>query len=398
MPFRTWRAISALLIVIVAALRCSAQTDFEIRNEQARKHNPSGFKFILRTEGGRTTFHLFETIPIELAFSSSRDSTYAIELDEVMNFAGQSDRFQVDPDDTVVLPHANLGRKGAVCCERNRRYLSPRATVLRRELTDYLRFEKSGTYSIFFTTGRVFIGPGLAADWSESTLKVASNVLSLTILPDDPAWDSQRLSETLQKLTDPHVRANYRAMERYKNRLESETERNFFGANRLNGTEYVKAQNALNALDTEEGIRERVRMMRAESKDNIQLERDFGSGTELDQPLLASTVRPALVVAVMTELAREPDFAVEYDFVQHWVYFLLQSEHPELFHPFRDETEHDERFRTRLAYEVKAKQSIVDQLELFLSVKQGWRAEITALTIKTQKANITDLSKFLAKP
>src|SRR6266852_5526788 len=123
---------------------CVAQAKFESENKKALESNPPGVDVVLQTEGGRSEFHLFETIPIELDFSSSHPLAYSIELDEVMNFAGQANRFKVFPSDTVFLPSPIFSNGGAICCASDKRYLSSRPTTLRRELTDYLRFEKRG--------------------------------------------------------------------------------------------------------------------------------------------------------------------------------------------------------------------------------------------------------------
>jgi hypothetical protein len=71
----------------------------------------------LRTTDGKLTFHLFETIPIELVSQSSISSRYSIELDEAMNFAGQSNWFEVFPFQTVFLPSPMVA--GVVCCATN---------------------------------------------------------------------------------------------------------------------------------------------------------------------------------------------------------------------------------------------------------------------------------------
>src|SRR6266849_2718611 len=136
----------------------AAQTEFDGKNKKGLESNPPGVNLALRTTDGRSEFHLYETIPIELSFSSSHPLAYSIELDEVMNSAGQANWFEVFPADTVFLPSPVTATGGVMCCEINRRYLSTRPTTLRRGLTDYLRFEKPGTYSVYFWTRRVFKG------------------------------------------------------------------------------------------------------------------------------------------------------------------------------------------------------------------------------------------------
>jgi hypothetical protein len=323
--------LSFLLCLLSAVHLCGTQTDFDIRNKEGLSRNPAGLTLLLKAEAERQTFHLFETIPIELEFSSSSPSTYSIELDEAMNFAGWTHRFQVEPENSVLLTELEWSSHGVVCCDSNRRFLSQQPTVFKTDLPDYLRFEEAGTYRLFFTTRRVFKGPGKYMDFTASKMLLTSNILTVTILPDDPEWDAQRLAETLWTLHDPHVRANYCALEQKINETESETARYFAFANRLNQTEFAQAQKALNALDTEEAIRERVRDMEMVSSEERMSEREFGGGVLLYQPLLASTTRPALVVRAMEERAEDPAFGVDYDYVEWWAKYVALRHHNELF-------------------------------------------------------------------
>jgi hypothetical protein len=242
-----------------------------MHNEDGLKGNPAGVKVVLRTKDGRSTFHLFEAIPIELDFSSAAPSAYSIELDEAMNFAGSANRFEVSSTDSVFLTFSQIVSGTAVCCASNKRYLSRKALTLRRELTDYLKFEKPGTYSLFFITNRVFRKLGKQDDFGPSKLTLVSNLLTLTILPDDPECDWQQLDTTLRKLHDPHVRANYLAVIHRAKQRETETDRDFGMANFVSQTELVAAQKSLNALDTDDAIRQRVKLMQMESKEDLEM-------------------------------------------------------------------------------------------------------------------------------
>jgi hypothetical protein len=368
--------VSCLLSV---APPCGARTDCAKPNQKGLIRNPAGLRLLLRTEDGKSTFHLFETIPVELEFSSSRSSTYSIELDERMNFAGQANKFEASPADTVFL--TAIGSHSAICCDSRRGYLSPRPTILRRELTDYLRFEQAGTYSVFLITRRVFRGLRRRNGFNPSDLSLTSNVLTLTILPDDPEWDSQKLAEALQRLNDPHVRAEHDAALGHANKL-IETAKYFAIANVVGRTEFVRAQKTLNALDTEDATKERVRLMQMESKSDLEMSRKFGTGTYLSQPLLESTTRAGLVVAAMKERAKQPDFGVDYDYVQWWVRFLVQRDHPELFRPLADELGYEKTSHDYMLLNFQAQRDLIAKLETLRAAKTSDAAEITGQTIK----------------
>jgi hypothetical protein len=369
---------------------CSAQTQVEMHNEEGLKGNPAGVKVVLRTKDGRSTFRLFETIPVELDFSSAAPSAYSIELDETMNFAGSANRFEVSSNDSVFLTLSQIVSGTAVCCASNKRYLSRKALTLRRELTDYLRFEKPGTYSLFFITKRVFRNLGKQDDFGSSKLTLTSNLLTLTILPDDSEWDSQQLDTALRKLRDPHVKANYLATIRRAKQRETEIDEDFAMTNFVSQTELVTAQKSLNALDTDEAIHQRMKMMEMVSKKDLEMARDFLTGSMLFQPLLASTTRADILEPAMCARAEEPDFGVDYDYVQWWRKYLVQRDHPELLRPFFNEAERQKKAGDYSVHVDKAELELLAKLETLVQSKKGDAQKVTALTIKILKSFRSD--------
>lgn len=233
-PRRTRAILNISLILVLVACPCVAQTNRALpAGVVPHDLNPPGLDITLRTHDGKLTFHLFETIPIDLVFTSSRPSAYSIELDEVMNFAGPSNSFEISPPDSVLLTSPAGAASAIACCANDRRFLTKQPTVLVRELTDYFRFEKPGVYSVRYITRRIFRGLGSRNDFNASPLPVTSNLLTLTILADDPDWDSRRLADVLTKLDDPRVRQSYLVGAKRLNRLGAETARDFARENRL---------------------------------------------------------------------------------------------------------------------------------------------------------------------
>jgi hypothetical protein len=161
---------------------------------------------------------------------------------------------------------------------------------------------------------------------------VTSNVLTLTILPDDPEWDERRLADTRKILEDPQARARYDRAIRHARTLPSKKiASDSYYHYQVYQTELAKAQRALNAIDTEVAIRERIRQMRMNSREDINMMREFNTAASVNEPLLSSTTRPDIVVASMRERAEMPEFDVDYNYVAWWSRFLVQQEHPELF-------------------------------------------------------------------
>jgi hypothetical protein len=382
-------------MVLPSAVKTAAgQTKLDALSSGERNRNPDGVRFVLRTQNGRLQFHLFETIPIELVFSSSRPDTYTIELDELMNPAGATQEFEVQPQDTVLLTWRQWGLHSFVCCDSERRYLSQQPIIFRRELTDYVRFEKEGTYHLSLTSWRVFEGPRKSADYLSSKTPVISNVLTLTILPDDPEWNAQRLVECLRSLRDPHVRANYNKLKQTIDGNHLETGRDIALTNRLSQTEFARAQKALNALDTEEAIRERVSLLNMLSAEDLAVEREGGGGAGLAQPLLNSTTRPDVVVAQLEARAENTDFGVDYDYVEWWARYVALRDHIEFFHAISEKTRQDQNyFSQELGYELAAKKEICARLESLLPVKNEAAKGITELTIKSLREEIVRAHK-----
>jgi hypothetical protein len=379
---RALRRVGLPLLLI--GCPCAAQTN-PARPAGVLPHdqNPPGLNVTLRTRGAKTTFHLFQAIPIELAFSSTKPSVYSIELDEAMNFAGNTNSFEVSPADSVVLTSPAGATGATICCASDRRYLSAQPTVLVRELTDYFRFEKPGTYSVQYFTRRVFRGLGSSNDFNASPLTVTSNVLALTILDDDRDWDARTLADVLAKLDDPRIRQSYIAGAKRNKRLDSETAQDFAVENRLDQMEFALAQKTLNTLDTEEAIHERVHRMALESKSDRDASRRFGSFALLPQPLLRSTTRPDLVATALKEQAEQPDFAVSGGYVYRWAQFLVQRDHPEIFRLNGDSyAENQDNLRHYATYLYEAERGLVQMLDSLLPSKQREAAEATSVTIR----------------
>ncbi len=394
-----------LLLLLFFIFPAVAQTDatdsaFDSRHKEALHQNPLALHLSLRTVDGGSTFHLFETIPIEVAYSTTRPDTFTIEMDEAMNPAGGSRRFEIDaPDgvDGVLLTEQEWGSRTFICCESDKRPLSQKPVTFKRELTDYLRFQKPGTYQIFLSTHRVFKIGSAEEQFMESKFALTSNILTLTILPDDPDWDARRLAGILTELDNPRLKANHDSMKKKIDLVNSETHKHEAIANDLAHTPYAVAQKMLNALDTPEAIRERVDRMDLVSSKYLGSLVDYEGETIFYQPLLASTVRPDLVVAAMEARARRPDFGVDYDYAYRWAQFLAQRDDTAIFRPFADQQARQKQFHSFFLADVEAKKQIISELAAHLDEKIATAKQITAFTIKNLNGDIAYANKQMHK-
>ena len=274
------------------------------------------------------------------------------------------------------------------CCATDLRYLSPDPIAFERELTDYVRFEKPGTYRLFVITRRVFKEGRKYLDFGPSSIPLASNVLEVTILPDDPDWDAKRLSKILAKLSDSNDLADHHALEQGIDQNHTETTRYEARANQLDQTQFALARKALNALDTPDAIRERVRRMEMLSIEDIRSNAKFGGEEIIGQPLLESSTHPDLVVAALESRAENPTFGVDYDFADWWARYLALRDHPEILRPLSNEAEQQTRIRPYLVNQIAAKKQIAARLESLLDTKKGVAREVTAITIKFLKQDV----------
>jgi hypothetical protein len=371
----------------------AADSSFETRHEQALRQNPAGVTLSLRTLSASSTFHLFETIPIDIAYRSSRASVFAIEMDEAMNFAGGARRFEIDDPNSVLLTYLEWGTRGVICCASDMQALAQRPTVFKRELTDYVRFQSPGTYRIYLVTRRVFRAGSAAEPYAASKLTLTSNILTLTILPDDPDWDAGRLSELLLQLDDPKLKANHEALNHKIELDRSEPWSYEAMADQLDRTPFSLAQKALNALDTPEAIRERVNRMQLLTSKEIRFDADHDAGSIIRQPLLASSIRPDLIVAEMERRAQKPNFGVDYDYADYWARFLAMRDQDGIFRPFPDSQEQQKRIRSFLLVEAEAKRQVVAELRRDLAEKSTPAKEVTATTIRILESDISHATK-----
>lgn len=374
-----------LLLNLWAGTGCHRQTltPFERLNAEAVLTNPEGLRVELRTRDGKSTYHLYENIPIDLVFSSSKLVTFSIELSEAMNAAGGTNRFFVEPADTVfennILPY------GLICCGSQRPYLWSEPTVLHRDLTNFLRFEKPGQYQIFYSTRRLFrrkANPNSKDIYQEqSEFTATSNLLALTILPDDPDWDAKRLAEVLGRMNDRKVRE---AHDRVVGAVStgSVLAVDLASLNQFPETELERARTELGALDSDDAIEQRVMLI-------PKLERH----SYANPGPITSTTRPARMFTAMQERAEQKDFGVDYNYATWWAAVLAKRDHPELFRPTRNEE-----FRKQRALEygrarVAAEQQTLGLMEASISRKNRTAQATTRQTIQDLRSDMARVAQ-----
>jgi hypothetical protein len=151
----------------------------------------------------------------------------------------------------------------------------------------------------------------------------------------------------------------------------------------LEQTTWLRAVKALNALDTEEAIRQRVSIA------HLTLEDERRSDGRLPWSwVIASTIRPDLMVTALEDRAREPALAVDSRFAGFLIVYLMRRDHPDFYQPSEGDAERLNKPAQWGTHEIEAKQKLVPFLQSILPIKTGAAKEVTVVTLKTLERDI----------
>jgi len=265
------------------------------------------------------------------------------------------------------------------CCKGRREFLTRTPQVHQYYLNYFVRFVRSGTYQVQLRSHEVFRGDGAKVKdlyRERGDVDALSNTLELTIMPDDPEWDAETLRTTLAAVSDRQLQRAADAAQRQRvTALEANPP-----ARHVPGPlarRYYDAMSALQALDTDEVIRERVRRLPMPTEREwrtkpLQFAGDAGAG--------AST-RPDAVVAAIEARAAEPDFGVSFDFAGTWRFAVALRDNPDLRSPLHDDPKGDP-FAEVSAATSSARPVVLDSLKRIVLDKTGLAREMTADTIQ----------------
>lgn len=159
-------------------------------------------RLTLRLGEGRTQFRIGERIPLELEFGSTVGKRFVVDgaTDDGSGRLAIDD-FHVDPADAVTDPMADYfaGNRGSIGGIRNMGVLGETPFVVKLDLNEWVRFERSGTFQLVVRTQRVTD----EASNARAIVPVTSNRVSFEILPRDPAWEVRELTAAGRILDAP---------------------------------------------------------------------------------------------------------------------------------------------------------------------------------------------------
>jgi hypothetical protein len=150
--------------------------------------------------GNQREFHMGETIPIQLGFSSAVPRRYEINMAQYdrsgrMNY----ERFKISPADSAVDPLQTLGGLGSLGGLTSYKYLNAEPWTITLNLNEWVRFTRPGYYRLVVSSGRVVLRDS-STPTGTSPVVVLSNEIKLKIISADAKWQKDLLGELVSIL------------------------------------------------------------------------------------------------------------------------------------------------------------------------------------------------------
>ena len=174
------RLLTLLLLVGIAAVRTCAQSS-----------PPVDSKVVVQVSiaTNQREFHIGETIPLQLSFSSTVKDHYQVNMARYdrsgrMNY----EHFDVSPTNGAVdpLPTYTGGMGGLT----NFKFLTTEPWTIKVNLNEWVRFTQPGDYRIVVFSGRLGVRDP-SNTFGASPITARSNEVALKIVPANPEWQKE---------------------------------------------------------------------------------------------------------------------------------------------------------------------------------------------------------------
>ncbi len=190
--------MSSLTPVLVLALAASPS--------EARSEPPLDPNVVLRVSiaTDQREFHIGETIPIQLSFTTAVKDRYPINMAEYDRSGRMEyERFRVSPANGAVDPLANRpgGIGGGLTTSK---FLSAEPTTIALDLNEWLRFTRPGEYELAVSSRRVGV-KDLSKALGESPVTARAPAVKLRIVPATRAWQKAVFDKAVAALDQPRL-------------------------------------------------------------------------------------------------------------------------------------------------------------------------------------------------
>ena len=147
-------------------------------------------------------FHIGETIPLKLAYSSAVKDRYQINRAQYDRSGRMEyEHFSLSPSDGVVDPlEGRLGGGGGGLTGFS--FLTPEPWTIVLNLNEWARFTRTGEYRLIVTSNRVGVKDS-SSPLGTSPITAQSNEVTLRIVPATKAWQQMTLSGAVAILDKP---------------------------------------------------------------------------------------------------------------------------------------------------------------------------------------------------
>ena len=224
-------------------------------------------------------FHIGETIPLQLSFSSTVKDRYQINMAQYdrsgrMNY----ERFVVSPAQGAVDPLP--GHTGGMGGLTSFQFLSPEPWTLKLHLNEWVRFTQPGEYRLTIVSDRIAVRDP-SNSFGVSPVSARSNEIILKIVAADALWQKRVFRDALSSLNKA-APTKPEQMEQY-------------------ATARRQAMETLRFLGTADAAREMAKRMRGE---------DFGELDYICSLGLRSTPERAAARSALEEALADPDHPI----------------------------------------------------------------------------------------
>jgi len=287
----------------------------------------------------QSEFHIGETIPLQLAFSSAVKDRYQINMAQYdrsgrMNY----ENFNLSPAEGAVDPlEDHLGGIGGGLTGFN--FLTPEPWVVNLNLNEWVRFTQPGQYHLIVTSNRVGIKDS-SSPLGASPITARSNEVTLRIVPATKAWQRLITSSAVATLDQP-TPGKPQDLEKYTKSRR-------------------KALETLRFLGTAEAVRELAKRLRGEDSGGLDYVCTLG--------LISSPEREAVRSALEHELV-DPDHPISDNFL-----YTLRTINPNGEAPNQDWRDAQRKAVEALVEALPAKRGKALMVSLNTAVNEAWNA------------------------
>jgi hypothetical protein len=185
------RLLTLLLLVIIAGVRTCAQSA------------PVDPRILLQVQiaSNQREFHIGETIPLQLSFSSAVKDRYQVNMAQYDRSGRMEyEHFSVSPAEGAVDPLVGPNSVGGGLTSFQ--FLTPVPWTIKLNLNEWVRFTQPGEYRLIISSHRVGVRDR-SKPAGTSPVTARSNEISLKIVAADPPWQKRVFDDAVNKLDAP---------------------------------------------------------------------------------------------------------------------------------------------------------------------------------------------------